>query len=325
MTSGSVLKLVESQSKSEYYVYFDEWTGAIYSISRTELEDSDYPHILTDSYIVENILKGFENEKNFIVALTEDNEFDVIKKDNVFRLRSSEKTLRQISRKKTADWDIRIKIYTGNNKMMVEINQESIRRLSSMTFNKTVQIDSDNDLNLYVTKYNNPDIFISKIEVDVQELLENGNNVFDISNFRKHISLQDIGILTRRCFKNYYLEIVPDSLGIVTQSLIKNRSFIHRKSHNNISDGHITANQQGNIVTFRTQLSSSELSDIGLHEEKLWVYLVGETPDAYYGSIPINVRDLKNKKYTRIKIEGSLRDFNILHKKHRLILTVKES
>lgn len=324
MTSANVLKLVNSQSESEFYVYFDEWTGAIISISRSELADSEYPHIVTNNVILDNILHGKENEKHYIVALMDD-EFEVVKKDKTLRLRSSEKILRQISRKKMADWDIRVKIYTGNNKLLVEINQESIRRLSSMTFSNSVQIDSENDLNLYITKYNNPDIFINKIEIDVHELLNTGNNVFDISNFRKHISLQDIGVLTRRCFKNYYLEIIPDSLDIITQSIVKNRSFIHRTAYHDIDTGHIFVKQQGDIVTFETTLSSGELLDVGLHEEFMWVYLIGDTPDEYYGRLPINIRDLKNKKYTRIKVNGNIQDFNILHKKHRLILTVKEN
>ena len=297
MTSGSVLKLVESPSVSnEFFVYYDEWTGAIQSITRTELDDSDSPHFLTDSYIVDNILKGFENEKNFIVALNEDNNLEVVKKNNMLRLRSSEKVLHQISQKKITDWDIRVKLYTGNNKLMVEINQQSIRRLSSMTFNNQIKVHDENDLNLYVIKQNMPDYFIDKIEIDVQELLESGNNVFDVSNFRKYISLQDMGLLTRRCFKNYYFEILPDSLDIIQQTLLKNRSYIQRSSYLNMANGHIEAVQHGDIVTFRTKLSNNELTDVGLHEETLWVYPVGDDPDKYYGSIPINIRDLKNKK-----------------------------
>lgn len=326
MTTGSVLKLVQSPSKSkQFYVYYDEWTGVIHNITSSELVESEYPCFLTDDYIVENILKGFENEKNYIVSFDDENELTVVKKSNVLRLRSSEKTLRQITRTKLTTWDIRVKIYTGNNKLLVEINPDSIRRLSSMTFNKQIQIDAENDLSLYVIKHNNPDFFVGKIDVDAQELLESGNNIFDISSFRKHLSLQDIGILTRRCFKNYYVEIVPDSLDVFTQSLVKNRSYVHRRAYKNADKGHITATQTGNIVTFSTTLSNSELTDLGLHEEKLWVYLVGDTPDEFYGSIPINVRDLKTKKYSRIKIDGKLLDFNLLHKKHRLIFTVKES
>lgn len=321
MTTGVTLE--KTESKFSCYVYYDEWTGSIMNISNTELEDSEYPSFYSENLILKNIISGVVNEKQYLVSFNEDNDLDVIEKDNVIRLRSSENTLTQLIKQRLTAWDIRVKLYTGNNRLLVEINQESIRRLSNMTFNKTLQIEEDNDLALYIIKHNNPDFFVQKLDIDVNELLETGNNIFDISSLRKYISLQDIGILTRRCFKNYYMEVLDESLDVVSQSLVKNLSYIHRTNYVG-NTGHIIAEQNKNIVTFSTKLSSGELTDLGLHEDKLWMYIVGDSPDEYYGSIPVNIRDLKNKKRTNIRIEGKLADYNILHKKHKLVLTIKE-
>ena len=323
MITDSVLKTVTLESKKQFYVFYDEWTGTIIRITSVEMTDSDYPYLLTDSFIAENILKGYENEKDYIVSFDDNNELELVKKDNVVRLRSSETNLHQLSKVKKDDWDIRVLVYAGNNKLVVEVNPLSIRKLSNMTFNKKIIIDDNNDLSLYIVKHNNPDYLIDTIDVDAQELLDNGNVIYDITSIRKHVSLTDLGFLTRRCFKNYYLDIFNSPLNIAQQSLVKNFSYIHRYAEHTHNQGHINITQQGDFLTITTPLSSGELTDIGLHEDKLWVYLVGDTPDEYYGSIPINIRELKTKKKCAIKIQGNIQHYNLLHQKHKVTFSIK--
>jgi hypothetical protein len=323
MITDSVLKTVTLESKKQFYVFYDEWTGAIIQIASIEQDDSDNPYLLTDSYLAENILRGYENEKDYIVSFDDTNELTLVKKDNIVRLRSSETNLHQLAKVKKDDWDIRVLVYAANNKLVIEVNPLSIRKLSNMTFNKKIIIDDNNDLSLYIVKHNNPDYLIDTIDVDAQELLDNGNIIYDITSIRKHVSLADLGFLTRRCFKNYYLDVLNSPLNIVQHSLIKNFSYIHRHAVHGHEQGHINLTQKGNFLTFTTLLSSGELTDIGLHEDKLWVYLIGDTPDEYYGSIPINIREIKTKKKCTIKIQGSIQNYNLLHQKHKVTFSIK--
>ena len=321
-----MLEIVKIQSEKQFYVFYDEWTGNIINITTQSDESSDHPHLLTDDKNVEQLVKGHLNENDYMVSFDDDNNLAVIKRNNKLRLRSSESNLRQIPRTILSDWDIRVQVYSENNKLVVEVNPEAIRRLSSMTFNKQIIVDDDNDLSLYLIKYNAPDYLIETIAVDAQQLLDNGNIVYDIANIRQHISLTDLGILTRRCFKNYDMQFIPGSLNIIQHSLIKNKSYRQHTAKFNLIHSHIEVEQQGDILWFSTMLSSGELADIGLHEDRIALHITGDTPDDYYGSIPVNIRDLKTKKRSKVIVEADnfdITDYHLWHKKHRVVFSIK--
>ena len=323
-----MLEISTSKSTKQFYVFYDEWTGAISNITTVLDQDADMsesfnPYIISNSDLIEQILKGHKNENDYIVSFNDDNNLSVVEKGNTLRLRSSEKFLHQLPRSKPAEWDIKVAVYAGNSKLAVEVNPEAIRKLSSMTFNKRIVVDDQNDLSLHIVKHNAPDYLIATIQIDAQELLDTGNVIYDISNIRQHVSLSDIGILTRRCFKNYYMEVFNNSLNVVQQSLVKNLSYLNRICEQDLKHSHINIDQQDDIVTFSTTLSSGELADIGLYEDKILLHATGNTPDQYYGSIPINIRDLKTKKKAVVKVKGKLNDYFLWHKKHRVIFSIK--
>ena len=202
-----MLEITKAVTDTQYYVFYDEWTGGIYFVATVEDIESDYPYIVTNSEIAKSLIQGLVNANDYIVSYDSEDNFTVIEKGNTLRLRSSESTLRQLPKVKLSTWDIRVLVYTENNKLVIEVNPDAIRKLSTMTFNKQIVVDANNDLSLYIIKHNSPDHLIASIDVDAQELLDTGNVIYDISDIRQHISLADIGILTRRCFKNYYTEI----------------------------------------------------------------------------------------------------------------------
>lgn len=318
-----MLEITKAVTDTQYYVFYDEWTGGIYNVATVEDSESDRPYIVTNSEIAKDLLLGHVNENDYIVSYDSQDNFTVMEKGNILRLRSSESMLRQLPNVKLSAWDIRVLVYTENNKLVIEVNPDAIRKLSTMTFNKQIVVDANNDLSLYIIKHNSPDHLIASIDVDAQELLDTGNVIYDISNIRQHISLADIGILTRRCFKNYYTEIYNSSLSVVQQSLVKNLSYVHRSAGVDLDGHHIKIDQKDDIVTFSTKLSSGELVDIGLHEETLMLHLTGDTPDQYYGSIPMHIKDLKTKKKCTVRIQGNIKDYTVLHKKNKVIFSIK--
>lgn len=325
MTLDQELTLVTSKpERKTYFVYYNEWDGAIVTVAHHELPNLAYPYIITSDETAKAILRGDVNESNFIVTFGADNTLTLAVRDNVVRLRGSESKLHSISNKFVPNWDIKIKVYSGNNKLVVEINSESIRKLSDMTFNKKIEVNNSTDMSLYIVQNNNPDFLLYKLVIDPVELLTSGNVVYDISELKKYISFKDIGFLTRRIFKNYFFEVSTDSLDVIQHSLIKNRSFVQRNVKHDLEKSHILIEQRGNTATFKTSLSKNDLEELGLYEEHMWLYVTGKTTDEFYGRIQLNLRDLKTKKYTEITISDSLYDCNILHKKHKVLFSIRK-
>src|SRR5210317_1034464 len=108
-----------------YFVFYNEWNGEITHVSRSKPVDNSQVFLETTDIVAKKILKGDVNERDYIVAFVDEENLGIIKRDDKLRLRSSEKTLHQISRTFKKDWDIRAKIYTGNNKLLLEINPTS--------------------------------------------------------------------------------------------------------------------------------------------------------------------------------------------------------
>lgn len=327
MITDSVIQLVKEPSQpTEYYVYYNQWDGNIISVGTGINENLEDPYILTDDEDAKKILMGSANERQFIVVFDGERRL-LTKKSNVLRLRGSEKKFHEITVPKPGQfnyWDIRVHVYQGNNKLQIEVNSDSIRRLSSMTFNKQIAVDKTTDLSLYLCKKHFPDFFIEKIEIDPYELLTEGQITIDISHIRKYISLKDLGVFTRRVFRNYELHEHVGKLSIVQSTLVKNRNFVHNFVLKDLPTAHVFIEQQtGGLITFRTTLSSEELSDLGLYEDTLYFQVVGSSPDEYYHRIPCNIRELKVKKKTSIRVEGDTYGFNLMHKKNRVVFSMR--
>lgn len=307
-----------------HYIFYNEWDGEILRVTKTLPEKVTDAYIKTDNLIAKKLLKGDLNEKDHIVAFVNEEELDVIPRDDKLRLRSSEKTLHQLSREYIHDWDVRAKIYLKNNKLLLEINPASIAKLTRMTFKKELLLNIETDLTLYLTKHNDPNFFIEKLDVNAVELLDKGNILYDLAGIHQFINLTDLGILTRRCFKNYHVEFINESLNVVQNSLIKNRSFIHEKVLRNFPYPHLSIEKEHNTIIVKKNIPNSELEDLGLLEKTLKLYVVGSQPDEYYGQLHIDIEKLKQQGMVDIPIDADLQDVNLLYNKHRLIISIKD-
>jgi len=318
------LSPIKVDTVPSYFVFYNEWNGEITHVSRSQPVDNSQVFLETTDVIARKLLKGDVNERNYLVAFIDEENLGIIKRDDKLRLRSSEKTLHQISRTFKKDWDIRAKIYTGNNKLLIEINPTSIQKLTRLTFKKELHISTESDLTIYLTKHNNPDFFIEKLDVDPVELLDKGNLLFDLSNVVQYLSLSNLGLLTRRCFKNYHVEFIHDSLNILQNTLVKNRNFIIDKAYTNFPHSHLTVTKQQDSIVVKSNTTVTDLEDVGLLEDQLKLYVVGSTPDEYYGVIIIDVAELKKQGYTQLPINADLKDLNFVYNKHRLIISIEE-
>jgi hypothetical protein len=305
-----------SDTPTEYYVYYNTWNGEILRISTTLEEDSQDLYVVTKDVAAAKILSGKIQVSDFIVSFIDDNsnELSFMKKDNVLRLRSSESRLHQIPKSPLVDWDIKLQIYKQNYKLQVEINPTSIQKLTSFTYKKHLEISKDSDLTLYVIKHNNPEFLIDTIEIDPVELLENGNIIHDISAVTKYTTYDDIGFITRRCFKNYYLELLDKKL-INEQPKLKK----YRKNYicPVIKDdtGHIEVLFSDNDIVFESKVAPNQLGSIGLFEESFDVYVVSNTPDGYCGTLSIDMKNIYKYGKHKITTNADLRKFTLIHNK----------
>tara|TARA_B100000902_G_scaffold36868_2_gene44084 strand:+ start:30715 stop:31707 length:993 start_codon:yes stop_codon:yes gene_type:complete len=309
----------------KYYVCYNEWNGEIKYVTSKPVNSRTDIFLETTDIVARKILKGDVNEKEYIVSFINDEDLGIIQRDDKLRLRSSEKTLHQISRNINVDWDIRAKVYLKNNKMLLEINPISIQKLTRLTFKKELHISDESDLTIYLSKHNDPDFYIEKLDVNPVELLDKGNMCFDLSSIAQYMQVQDLGLLTRRCFKNYHVEFINDKLNILQNTLVKNRNFIIDKSYRNIPSSHISVYNKKDHILFKSNVSMTELEDVGILEPKLNIYVCGQHVDEYHGVMEVNTDILKKELELAVPIEiDSLKWLNLLHKKHRLILSIEE-
>ena len=327
MTSEQLLDLqpLTVDHSNGYYVFYNEWDGEITSVTRRLPDDHyDTAYIHSTDEVARKLLRGEVNERDYIVSFVDEETLSIIKRDDKLRLRSSEKTLHQLTTTPFTTWDIRVKIFLKNNKLLLEINPNSISKLTRLTFKKELMISQETDLDLYLTKYNDPSFFLEKLTVDPAELLDAGNILYDISHINQFININDIGILTRRCFKNYHVEVIDDSLNIVQNSLVKNKSFIHERAFHNFPFPHISIEQQDSTLLVKLMVSVTELEDHGVFEKKLKLYVVGDQPDEYYGEMHLDIEKLKQEKQLVLPIDADLTDINLLYNKRRLIISIKD-
>jgi hypothetical protein len=305
-----------NDTPTEYYVYYNTWNGEISRISTTLEEDTKEPYVVTEDVAAAKILSGKIQISDFIVSFVDDNSNDLsfMKKDNVLRLRSSELRLHQIPKALLTDWDIKLQIYKQSHKLQVEINPSSIQKLTSFTYKKHLEISKDSDLTLYVIKHNNPEFLIDTIEIDPVELLENGNIIYNISAVTKYTTYDDIGFITRRCFKNYYLELLDKKL-INEQPKLKK----YRKNYicPVVKDdtGHIEVLFSKNDIVFESKIAPNQLGSIGLFEESFNVYVVSDTPDGYQGTLSVDMKNIYKHGKHRIVTNANLDQFTLIHNK----------
>ena len=193
----------------EYFVYYDEWSGEIKDITNKVKESAD-PYLKTEDKIASDLMLGHINPKKYIVADLADGTF-IVKKTEVLRIKETEDELTKIPLvSHSVDSDINVILYLNNWKMEVNINQDTMYRLTGKRFNKKFgKEDNINGsvLNLYIIKRNNPNYLIKMITIDPIDLMNEGFKLFDLSDLQTKISLNEVDILTRRVFKNYGLKV----------------------------------------------------------------------------------------------------------------------
>lgn len=316
MSSVNIVKRQRQKSK-DFFVYYNEWTGEIQSTGTAERTDTRLPFIKTSDKVVERIIHGRANHKHYIVSFDDNNDFRVIKKDNVLRLCKQEDSLFMLPGWRLDKWDIRVKFYTVNNKMTVELNPDSIRVLTNMNLRAELKIEEKRNLNLFVIRKNQPEYLIETFEIDPADLLDHDTLSIDISSLVKHVSYDDIGVLTRRNFENYYFEVINNKYVPKPTGTNRVKSDILQRALD-YDDSHIAFEQIEDRLMVSSQLLPQQFDDLGLHHRTQTFYIVGNTPDEVFTQIDLDTIKLRQGHVEHFEIDFSVDDINIIHNNERL-------
>jgi hypothetical protein len=322
MISANITTRQRQPSKIDYYVYYDEWTGAIVSAGRTKVATQTNPCLITRDTTVQRIINGELNDREYIVVLDDNNEFTLIERDNVVRLRKKEDELIVIPTNNHKNWDVRIRVFTVNHKMTIEFNDNSIRKLTSIWLRTPTSIKEQDNLVFYVAKDNQPDYLIETFEFDASEIFDSGILVVDVSMLSRYTSYSDLSLLTQRNFKNYQFEVVNDMYVDVASNTKKTTPLVYT---NNADDAHFDFIQHQNTVIVNSNISSSQFDDVGLHGKEAIIYITGPQVDQFYDRFELDLVKLRQQQSLEFETDFDLDQCQLLHKYPKLTIHKRKS
>ena len=299
LSQPKLITVISDRPTPKYHVYYDEWTGEIKNVT-SKLKKSDYLNFVTDDNAAAEIMMGVLNPKNFIVMDTTDGS-RIVHKDSALKIKKAEDQLSKIRVVPvTVDSDINVIFYMDSWKLEVNINQDTLYKLTGKRFN-TKFSKSDNientELDLYLIKHNNPLILVDTIKIDPIELINNGFMIFDMSHLATKIGLGDIDVLTRRIFKSYGLKIKQNYV---------TTDYHTRKSHKRV---HVEINDTNRWCTFTVSPSTegwiikSNFDDPA--EQKIYrdltIFLTSKDPNCLQDKIKIPLEKMGQKQEFLVK------------------------
>jgi len=228
--------------RPKYYIYYDEWTGDITNIGNrlhqgTENRITD-PYVITDSSVAVDLMKGKISPKKYMVADLADG-MTLIERNNALHIKKTENQLSLIPlAKATISSDVNLIFYKSNWLLEVNLNQDTIFKLTGRRFHKKFT-ESDNvnesKIVLYITEKNNPLILYETIEIDPIDLLNNGYVLVELDHLKTKTTQEDISFITRRIFKDYGLKY-KESYDTIDYHSRKSHRRRYTKIHNKSED-----------------------------------------------------------------------------------------
>ena len=311
------------KSKPNYFVYYNDWTGEILSVGTAIRSDSPATYLETDSPIASDILKGVASDRNFIVCEQPDNQKQLVGKSEFLHFRKQEDQLSLLPRRANKHWDIRVRLFTVNSKLVIEANQNNISKLVSHNAKNQIKLDTKTAFEFYLVRDNDPDYLIDVVIADAEELINNVYICMDAAHLTRHSSTNDLAVLTRRYFENYYFEVVDEKF-------VEPATRIEKKSVWNIvkplDDCHIELVQHGKYLTAYSRVSADQLFDqAGLWQPQLDFFVVGESPDHYLGGFSIDVSRLRIGQPEQYQIDFDIDQIDLIYANPRLQVSKRKT
>jgi hypothetical protein len=155
---------------------------------------------------------------------------------------------------------------------------------------------------------------IEVIEVDAEDLINHGHLAIDVSHILAQIGLNDVSILTRRYFENYYFQIVDDAYVDTTEQQRNAQRGVSWQRAQTDSDAHLLFSQDGKYVTVSSLVSAEQLNDIGLHSLKMDFFVVGPTPDHFMGTFEVDVSRLRMGQIEQYEVDFDIEQIQLMYR-----------
>jgi len=322
MSSEDAIQLVPRTVNTIHFVYYNEWSGEIGSITTDIQEGTSDPYIQVDSVefpYVKNIIGGTQSIAEYIVAYDTDDTLKLLSKNAVFRFSRRADKFQQltVSNKhvKLEDNDIKITYYIKNNILVLEVNDRLLQRIRNPLGRTLAVIDAGN-IDLHLTDGNDPDFLQDTISFDLSELIKYKEVVIEDFN----IDLENYTILTSNKFKNIALEISRDNFiasryydGVVSRinQVVKSAD-----------PGHIIlAPLSDNQLEITNRMRDRR--DLKVYDKQFRLYICNDDPDSYEGMIDIDWNDIPVNKPKVFNVPVNLKDKTILYSGNRMKITLR--
>jgi hypothetical protein len=289
----------ESKPLPRYYVYYDEWTGEIKSITG-KYKQLSFSYIVTEDETAAKIMMGILNPKKYVVSDLVDG-VKLVPKSDVIAIKKAEEVLTKIPRVKNfIDSDVNIIFYKNDYKIEVNLNQDTIYKMTGKRFNKNNNqiVSNDNFLIFYLIKKNDPNYLYDTVKIDPADIVLNGYKLFDVSHLQNKVSLDDIDVLTKRIFKNYGLKIKQNYVNIDYHTRRSNKRT-HTIIHNSTEEWStfsVSPSTEGWII--KSNFSNPQEQKI---YKDLKIFLTGKDPNTLLGKIIIPYDQIGNFKEYIVK------------------------
>lgn len=295
MTSETLLTQQSREEKQhKFYVYFDEWTGAIKSITNKP-RNSKFDCLETYDEFARDLMLGVHNIKRYVVADLVDG-YKIVPKENYVRLKRAENYLSKLQQIEShQNRDVNVILYLNAYKLEVNISMDMVYTITGRLHNEKIRVDRNTEydsLVFYVVERNNPLHLLEVIEIDPVDLIAEGYKLYDLSHLRNIIELGNVDILTKRIFKSYGLKIKQNYVTVdhgFNKSSKKSHLEIYDKYYEDYTTFSVSPSTQGWIV--RSNFENP-------HEHKIYkdvkIFLTGNNPNILLDKIVIPYDKLGN-------------------------------
>ena len=210
MESEDTIEIPIEKIKHDYFVYYNK-VGNIQQISKNNIA-SKYEHVVTKNEDAGKIISGHVNKNHYCVNYnTETDQIEFMHKKYAGNLAPLEDLLYQIPLKTDSivTSDVSIQLYPNSNLITIDINNQTKKRLLWGINAHDIKNPQGSQLNIYITKRDNPDYLILQVVIDPMDLITNERVIVELpASLLRYVDYKDISIFTRRLFDLYDYKLI---------------------------------------------------------------------------------------------------------------------
>ena len=303
--------LRERNSQPDYFVYYDQDTGDIASVGRSEQPNISNRLLVTNSDIARRIVAGTTQPEAYMVDFFNEQPELVTKAE--FLASISNSNLRLIGDRALDVWELRLLYYTQNNKLVVEIDNDVVLRLRKY-WSQSPGEQVQHTISLYVTLADDYDSLIATLELDLDELMRSKKLDFDAAKLFDGYGHDKLRFFTTAKFTRCYVDTVDEKYVSKTKSVNRNSKWQYIE---NDPVSHIEFFQDKDVLLVRRR-GSHRANDVGQTEETLKCYITGDTPDHFITDFDIELDRILDGEQFKYQIDFDISAVNIMYNQPRL-------